>query len=169
MFDAANQTSVSPVGPGRARAVSAAVRDFGKGVVMNSESDAAKRQTGSVESAALVGRRHEEQHGHYSHQMTEETKEAAGRAVVRIVPVLYGFLLGGLSGDIVLWVLLGSVLAVVIDLKMGEHSLSRPLLGRASLAGCPVVAAMAHWLSRRIASIGGRPPALLRDMRCGVG
>lgn len=136
---------------------------------MRFDSDVQPRRTTPIEQAAVYDRRHEDQYAYYSHQMTDETKEAAGRFVVRTVPLLYGLLLGGLSDHLFVGVFLGLIGSIGLDLRMGEHSLALPLARRMLLALCPRATALARRLADRFEAAGVYVPARLRDLRCGIG
>jgi hypothetical protein len=49
---------------------------------------------------------------------------------MRIVPLVYAVLLGGLADSLLLGLSVGLVLSVVFDLFMGSHSLVRALFRR---------------------------------------
>ncbi|MCG6967441.1 MAG: hypothetical protein LJE59_13115 [Chromatiaceae bacterium] len=113
-------------------------------------------------------RSHEEQHAHYSHELSDDDKEASGRAIVRTVPLLYGFLAGALFHDLAAGLAVGGAVMLGTDLAMGQRSLFRPLLQRPATVACPVIAVLAHGLAAVIAAIGLTAPSALRGMRCGV-
>jgi hypothetical protein len=113
--------------------------------------------------------RHRDQHPHYSHELPDEVSEATSRALVRVVPLAYGMLLGGLSGNMLLGLAAGGALSGAFDLSMGEDSMVRGLGRTLSNRLCPAVAAAAHRLAAALEGLGLGAPALLRGMRCRSG
>jgi len=67
------------------------------------------------------------QHGHYSHQLSQEATDTLSRTLTRTVPLVYGALLGGLSDNLVAGLGVGLLVSLAFDLSMGEHSLLRSL------------------------------------------
>ncbi len=60
------------------------------------------------------------------HEIPEHTAEAASRALTRLVPLVYGVLLG-VTGDILaIGLLVGGIGSLAFDLSMDQHSLARP-------------------------------------------
>lgn len=118
-------------------------------------------RSSEYEQVATYGRPHEAQHAHYSHEMPDETKEASGRFVLRVVPLLYGVLLGGLTDNLAAGVCLGALVSFGLDLSMGQTSIFRAM-------SCPFIAAFANGFGRAIAALGLRVPSFLRGIECGV-
>lgn len=119
-----------------------------------------------LESEKTDPRVHRDRHVQYSHEMSDETAEASSRTLIRIVPLVYGALLGGLIDDILLGVSLGMVLSIALDSRMGRQSLSLGLLRPLVSAGCPAISAIARGLALALRFIGLRAPLPWRDMRC---
>lgn len=120
-----------------------------------------------VDALPLDKGQHHDQYVQYSHQMTEDTAEGASRFLIRAVPLVYGALLGGLTGNMVFGLSVGVVLCMALDLRMGDDSLFRPLVTPIAERGCPVVTFLAHGMARVIRTMGLREPSLLKDMGCG--
>ena len=117
----------------------------------------------------LVPRRaHEQQCATYSHEMTPDLKEAVGRVVIRLVPLLYGGMFGSLIDDLPLALGLAVLVSMGMDLAMGDRSLLRSMFKPLIRGGCPVLASLAHGLAAVFGVLGIRVPSALRDMRCGV-
>jgi thiosulfate reductase cytochrome b subunit len=68
--------------------------------------------------------KHSERHAKLSHQMPQATAEASARLLIRAVPLAYGFLLGGLSDHLLPGLLAGLAVAVVLDLRLHERSVT---------------------------------------------
>ncbi|MCG6967438.1 MAG: hypothetical protein LJE59_13100 [Chromatiaceae bacterium] len=115
---------------------------------------------------AVARRVHEEQHVHYTHEMSRDTSEASGRFIIRMVPLLYGVLVGSLLADPVPGLLVGSLGFMALDLTMAGNSLLLALLRRCLSAGCPFVAVLVNTLVRGIDVVGLPVPRQLRDIRC---
>ena len=60
-----------------------------------------------------------------THDLTESAAESVSRLLIRVVPLVYGGLLGHLADRLVLGLLFGAVAASVLDLSMGDSSLLR--------------------------------------------
>jgi hypothetical protein len=135
---------------------------------MRYDSDEQRRRMPPTEQVAVLEGTHEDQYAHYSHQMPDETKEAAGRFIVRIVPLLYGVLLGGLSDHLSVGIVLGLVGSIGLDLRMGEQSLVQPLARRFWRAVCPRAALLVRALVDRLEAAGLQVPERLRSLRCGT-
>lgn len=135
---------------------------------MKYDSDAQRMRMPPTEQVAVYERAHEDQYAHYSHQMPDDTKEATGRFIVRLVPLLYGVLLGGLSGHLFVGILLGLVGSIGLDLRMGGQSLALPPARRVWHAACPRVALLVRALTERIEAKGLHVPDRLRSLRCGT-
>lgn len=110
-------------------------------------------------------RAHHDIYARQSHELPDDVTEAASRALIRVVPLAYGGLLGGLADSIALGVSVGLIVSMALDLNMGEKSMLRAL----SQGLCPVVARLAHLLARLIRRFGFAAPAALGDMRCKTG
>ena len=66
----------------------------------------------------------------YSHQLTDAETEAAGRWLVRIVPLVFGAALGSLAQNFTIGVLSALFASVLFDLSMEQHSLCLRLYRR---------------------------------------
>jgi hypothetical protein len=64
-------------------------------------------------------------HGH--HELSESAAESISRLLIRLVPCVYGGLLGYLGGVLVPGLIVGILASLVFDLAMGRHSLLRRL------------------------------------------
>ena len=111
---------------------------------------------------------HRDQHVEYTHELPEGTAEAVSRALIRIVPLIYGGLLGHLGGNMALGLLLGFASAAAFDLYMGNKSILRNHGRWAAVYLCPRLVAVAHGLAGLIQRLGGRAPDFLRRLHCGV-
>ena len=111
---------------------------------------------------------HRDQYVEYSHELPEGAAEAVSRVLVRIVPLIYGGLLGHLGGRMGLGLLLGFVSAAAFDLYMGDKSMLRAQGRWMAVNLCPHLAALAHALADLVERLGGRVPALLRRIHCGA-
>jgi len=114
------------------------------------------------------GRVHDEQCVQYTHEMPYELKESFGRVIIRLVPLLYGFMFGGLTENMPVSLSIGVLVSTALDLGMGEKSLFLGFFGSLSKRGCPVIAALARVLAWGIGSVGMRAPKALANMRCGM-
>jgi len=112
---------------------------------------------------------HEDQYAHHTHELPEDSAEASSRTLVRIVPVAYGGLLGGLADNLALGLAGGVVLSGAFDLYMGDKSMLRVLGARLSPRVCPAIAAAARLLAAVIGRLGLAVPVSLSEMRCGAG
>ena len=111
---------------------------------------------------------HHDQYAKFTHDVPEQTSEAASRVLVRLVPVAYGLLLGGLAGNLALGLAGGALVAMLLDLRMGAFSLARDLSRRILARVCPAVAAVAHGLVLVVRRVGLKVPAALANLRCGA-
>lgn len=109
---------------------------------------------------------HHDQRPHYSHELPEEASEATSRALVRVVPLAYGALLGGLSDNLPLGLAAGGAVSIAFDLSMGRDSMVRGLGHGLYNRLCPAVAATAHGIAGVLERLGLGAPSLLRGMRC---
>jgi hypothetical protein len=116
------------------------------------------------EFVPTLDRSHHDQHVRYTHQLPEDDAEATSRALVRVVPLAYGGLLGGLSDNLLLGLSGGVALSAAFDLYMGRDSVVRALFKSA----CRAIAAASQRLADAIARRGLKVPSALRAMRCGV-
>lgn len=110
--------------------------------------------------------RHQDRYVHYTHQMPDETAEASARVLIRLVPLIYGALMGGLYGNLLAGVLLGLLVSALLDYRMWDRSLLRPVSRRCAVTGCPLVAAAARGLASAVGAIGLPAPSVMRQMRC---
>jgi hypothetical protein len=110
--------------------------------------------------------RHQDRYVHYTHQMPDETAEASARVLIRIVPLIYGALMGGLYGNLLAGVLLGLLVSALLDYRMWDSSLLRPVSRRCAATGCPLIAAAARGFATAVGAIGLPAPSAMRQMRC---
>ena len=75
---------------------------------------------------------HHDRYAHHTHDLPDESSEASSRALIRVVPLVYGALLGGLADSMFLGFSSGMVLSVAFDLSMGGNSMVRSLFRRKS-------------------------------------
>lgn len=111
---------------------------------------------------------HHDQHGQYTHELPEDSTDAASRSLVRFVPLVYGALLGGLADSVALGLVAGAAVSAVFDLYMGENSMVRGMFRMTSRMACPAIAAAAHGMAGIFRRLGLAPPAVLGDVRCGL-
>lgn len=111
---------------------------------------------------------HRDQHVEYTHELSEGTAEAVSRVLIRLVPLIYGGLLGHLGGQMALGLLLGFAFAAAFDLYMGDKSVLRTRGRRAAVTLCPRIEALARGLMGLIRRLGWRVPDFLRRLHCGV-
>ena len=124
-------------------------------------------EVGDLRAAVGSGKtRHQDQYVHYTHQMPDETAEASARVLIRLVPLIYGALMGGLYGNLLAGVLLGLLVSALLDYRMWDRSLLRPVSRRCAATGCPLVAAAARGLASLVGAIGLPAPSVMRQMRC---
>lgn len=93
---------------------------------------------------------HHDQYADFSHQLPDDAADASTRVLMRVVPLAYGALVGGLAGKIMLGVASGLTFAAAVDLFMGSQSMLRGLLRLA----CPAMRAVLSWFGlagRRLA------------------
>lgn len=109
---------------------------------------------------------HQDQHPHYTHELPDSAADAVSRVLIRIVPLAYGLLIGGLSDNMPLGLALGAVVGVIADLSLREHSFSRVLILSIRNGACPAVAKAAHGLATVLGRVGGRTPTSLSQMQC---
>ena len=109
---------------------------------------------------------HHDQYVHYTHQMSDETAEASARLLIRLVPLVYGALMGGLYGNLPAGLLLGLVASLALDYRMGRKSLIQPVMRRCAATGCPLLAAAIRGSAATIGAIGLPVPTNMRQMRC---
>lgn len=100
------------------------------------------------------------------HELPEHTAEAVSRFLTRLVPLIYGALLGATGGNLALGLLAGIVASTAFDLSMADHSLARPVARRLTQAFCNAVAAVQRRLRIAINRRGLNVPALLNKTVC---
>ena len=66
-----------------------------------------------------------DQHAHYSHELSEGVTDAFSRAISRLVPLIYGAIMGVVSEHLVVGLAVSLLITMVLDLSMGEQSLFR--------------------------------------------
>ena len=69
-----------------------------------------------------------DQYVQYNHEMTDDTAEASARTLIRMVPLVYGGLVGGIMGVVPLGLAIGLATTMALDIKMGRHSITLRLL-----------------------------------------
>ncbi len=123
-----------------------------------------RKETGHDVRQMRIG--HRDQYVQYSHQMTAGTADSSARTLTRLVPLIYGALLGGLVGSVALGMVFGLLMSAALDIRMGDKSIGRPLLRPVFRLACPFVLPLLRALG--IAGSGPRlpVPAGLRDARC---
>ena len=112
------------------------------------------------------GRTHHDRYARHTHDLPDDSSEASSRALVRVVPLAYGALLGGLADSLWLGFAAGLVLSMAFDLNMAENSLVRSLSRGLVNRLCPTVTRAAHRLARLIRRLGLVVPSTLSAMRC---
>jgi hypothetical protein len=83
--------------------------------------------------AFAPGKRETAGHDHrafYTHELPEETTEAASRLLVRVVPLVFGALLGSLADNLAIGLSAALVVSLVFDLSMEGKSLLRAFYSR---------------------------------------
>lgn len=120
------------------------------------------------ECASSRRRVHDEQCVQYTHEMPYDVKEAAGRVIIRLVPLLYGFLFGSLTGNMPVAMSIGTLVSAALDFGMADKSMVMGVFKSVLRSGCPVVATLAHGLAWAIRSVGLPAPKAMSRMRCGV-
>ncbi|MBT8430276.1 MAG: hypothetical protein KJN79_10230 [Gammaproteobacteria bacterium] len=91
--------------------------------------------TDELEVDAFVApsnRAHHDRYARHTHELPEESSEATSRALIRVVPLVYAVLLGGLADSLLLGLSAGVILSAAFDLSMGAKSLVLSLLRRRS-------------------------------------
>ena len=109
---------------------------------------------------------HRDQYVQYSHQMTAGTADSSARTLTRVVPLIYGALLGGLVGSVPLGAVFGLLMTVALDMRMGDKSISRPLLQPVFRLGCPIFSPLLRALGIAGSSMRLPVSARLRNARC---
>ena len=109
---------------------------------------------------------HRDQRPHYTHELPDPAADAVARALIRVVPLAYGLLLGGLSDNMHLGVALGAAVAVIADINLRAHSFTRVLMLAIRNVACPTVVKAAHGLAGVLGRLGGATPRSLSQMRC---
>jgi len=105
---------------------------------------------------------HHDRYAQQSHELPNEAAEASSRALIRVVPLAYGALLGGLADHVLLGLCVGLMLSLAFDLNMGGKSMARAL----SRGLCLVVARAGRLLAQIIGRLGLAAPAVLNTLRC---
>jgi len=129
----------------------------------------ARSVTEEIEIAPFVERQHvthHDQYVEYSHDLPEDTSEATSRSLVRVVPLAYGVLLGGLADNMLLGLSVGAMASAAFDWHMGDNSIVRPVWQWLFTKVCAAVAATANRLAAVIRRPGLKPLAALGRMRC---
>ena len=75
-------------------------------------------------------RSHHDRFARHTHELPDESSEATSRALIRVVPLAYGALLGSLADSLLLGLSAGAILSTAFDLWMGSNSLVLSLLRR---------------------------------------
>ena len=81
----------------------------------------ARSVTEEIEITPFVERQHvthHDQYVEYSHDLPEDTSEASSRSLVRVVPLAYGVLLGGLADNMLLGLSVGAMASAAFDWHM---------------------------------------------------
>ena len=78
-----------------------------------------------VKAATLRNR-----HAHYTHQLPEESTEAASRLLVRVVPLVFGAMLGSVGNNLAVALAAALAISVAFDLSMADKSIARRLYRR---------------------------------------
>lgn len=71
------------------------------------------------------GERLPDQHGHYTHELPEYTSEAFSQWLIRLVPLVYGALIGGLGDHLAIGLVIGGAISLAFDFSMDDDSLLR--------------------------------------------
>ncbi len=116
--------------------------------------------------AKTVDAGNHDQYVHYSHELPDETSEAASRGLIRFVPIAYGALLGALADNLAVGLSIGALLSAALDLAMGEDSIVRPFSRRLFTLACPLLAAAAQALGHALGRLGIAAPAVLNRVQC---
>lgn len=77
-------------------------------------------------------RAHHDRFARHTHELPDESSEVTSRALIRVVPLAYGALLGSLADSLLLGLSAGAIISVAFDLWMGANSLVLSLLRRRS-------------------------------------
>jgi hypothetical protein len=122
----------------------------------------------AMDAVKSIKRPYQDRCVRYSHEMSADTAEASARALIRTVPLIYGVLLGGILGNMLIGVSTGFALAVALDMRMGRNSLFQPILGPAFAYLRPLVDGIAHGLAKAFSAVGLPVPAILADSHGGL-
>ena len=69
-------------------------------------------------------------HAQYTHQLSEEEAEAVSRWLVRVVPLVFGAMLGSLAHNIAIGLLAAVAVSLAFDLSMEGNSIALGLYRR---------------------------------------
>ena len=107
---------------------------------------------------------HHDRHVHNTHELSDDATEASTRVLIRVVPMVYGALLGALADHPIPGLLAGFTLTLALDLRMGPDSLFRPIVG-------PVVDRLGPRIGASVAraKIWGRRRGLIPRSGYGLG
>ena len=97
--------------------------------------EVAPNVTDELEVDAFVvssNRARHDRYARHTHELPEESSEATSRALIRVVPLVYAALLGGLADSLLLGLSAGVILSAAFDLSMGAKSLVLSLVRRRS-------------------------------------
>ncbi len=106
--------------------------------------------------------KHSDRHAKLTHQIPEATAESSARLLSRALPLAYGFLLGGLSDHLLLGLLAGLAFAVVLDLRLHEHSVTWACVQPVAREFCRVIGTERKRFLIRLFPSGIQVPGLLR-------
>jgi len=85
-------------------------------------------QDGLAPSGRKAARRYP--HAQYTHQLSEEEAEAVSRWLVRVVPLVFGAMLGSLAHNIAIGLLAALAVSLAFDLSMEGNSIALGLYRR---------------------------------------
>lgn len=129
----------------------------------------AQTVTEAVEIGEFVGKtghQHRDQYAHYSHELPDDTADAASRALARTVPIAYGVLLGLTTGEFWVWLTAGLVLGLGLDLGNRQRSIARRAYTRLYEFACPRLARSAGRVTQRLSKRGVRVPGRSHQGHC---
>ncbi len=105
-------------------------------------------------------------YAHYSHEQSQDNAEASGRIIVRVVPLLYGGMIGVLFDNIVGALAISALISMALDLTMDDKSMFRPLICPLVHRTCPLLVTVSRSLSKILGYLGIPTPIRLHDVRC---